>query len=277
MKNIKVIAIFTALNFLHQCSMSQEISTVGEIYNYEIGDEYHRAGNYNSDFDGYTLWQKIDEIVDKNYSTNGDTLLYNIYRQYSEFTESNPNWTYYDTTITEYYTNLDFPINNGDVDSVYSDTSWFNGRLINSHEHSIYWEYQLVWFVKGCGQGYHLFYYADDGSYYEGESWLVYYNKNGEEYGEPIIITNIYEKDFKEQELNVYPNPSFDKIFIKYDFTNSKNQTIEIFNIQGKLVERNLKINENNKCIEISKLPSGTYILRLTTNLKILETKFVKR
>jgi hypothetical protein len=276
-KYITTLSIFFLTVFFIVTMSGQEISTVEEIYDFEIGDEFHRAGNYYMIYEGHTLWQQIDEIIDKFYSTTGDTLFYSIYRQYSEYTDENPSWQYYDTTILEYYINLELPINDGDIDSVYSDSLWFNGRLINSYEYSIYWEYQLIWFVEGCGQGYHFFYYHDGMVHFEGESWIVYFNKNGEEYGEPIVITNNSEFDFTKPEIIVYPNPSLDKIFIKHRINNSKNQKIEIFNIQGQLVERITKFNKMNNCVDITKLQSGIYFLRLTLDSKILESKFIKR
>ena len=268
----KVITYITALLFLSLFSLGQEISTVGEIYDFEIGDEFHKWGM--NDFDEYYQWMLIDKIINKAFSTNNDTVFYTIYRQYSESTTSNPGWTYHDTTIVERYTELDLPINNGEIDSVYSDSTWFNERLINSSELDDYEWYALKWFVNGCGQAHYFYFdiYAN-----QIESWLVYFNKNGEEYGEPIVITNDSEFDFYKPELIVYPNPSFEKIFIKHGLNNSKSQTIEIFNLQGHLVERITKLTEMNNCVDITKLPSGIYFLKLTSESNTLETKFIKR
>ena len=53
-------------------TVSQEISTVGEIYDYEIGDIFH--------FDLFCWGCVIDEtkiqIINKYYSQNNDTLYY---------------------------------------------------------------------------------------------------------------------------------------------------------------------------------------------------------
>ena len=66
---------------------------------------------------------------------------------------------------------------------------------------------------------------------------------------EPVANSNDYI---------VYPNPSKDKIFIK----NVKNSTIEIINIEGKPVLQKKIISEQD-ALDISKLPSGIYYIKI--------------
>mgnify|MGYP005849756191 CR=1 FL=1 len=68
--------------------------------------------------------------------------------------------------------------------------------------------------------------------------------------------------------LTVYPNPSSQSIFLNSPW--SGNLTIEIFSLDGSLVYQQKKqlIRSTETRIDISKLPKGFYILKITTNNK---------
>lgn len=62
--------------------------------------------------------------------------------------------------------------------------------------------------------------------------------------------------------LNIYPNPAKDEIFI-----NSKelkgNYSIKIYNMTGSLVKETSYNSANNKSISVSNLPNGVYVLKI--------------
>jgi hypothetical protein len=68
----------------------------------------------------------------------------------------------------------------------------------------------------------------------------------------------------------LYPNPAFDKLFVRPDY--SANAIIVIYNLQGKQV-LNRQITEQ---IDISNLSKGLYIVKLIESGKVLVNKLVK-
>jgi uncharacterized protein YjdB len=77
-------------------------------------------------------------------------------------------------------------------------------------------------------------------------------------------------------ELKIFPNPSGDVIWLNYTVENLHEQYISILNSQGKIV-RNLPSSIlEDKNIDISGLPSGSYILQITNDKKSSFSKFVK-
>lgn len=72
--------------------------------------------------------------------------------------------------------------------------------------------------------------------------------------------------------INVYPNPASDYLFINQDKTGINN--IRIFNVAGKEIMNYQTINLDNKLkIDISKLPSGIYFIEVENKL----AKFIKK
>ena len=64
--------------------------------------------------------------------------------------------------------------------------------------------------------------------------------------------------------LNVYPNPTSDKLFIEGLNANESN-TVKVYDIQGKLVEE-LKLNSDNT-INISNLDKGIYLVKVANKV----------
>jgi len=71
--------------------------------------------------------------------------------------------------------------------------------------------------------------------------------------------------------FSIYPNPSADNITIE----SPQQSTIEIYNIQGQLIET-LAANNNTLNIDVSAFPNGIYILEMKTEKEIEVKKFVK-
>lgn len=69
-------------------------------------------------------------------------------------------------------------------------------------------------------------------------------------------------------EIGIYPNPAKNNIYID----NAENSVIELYNVLGKMVLRkeNASINEN---FDISNLPEGNYIIRLTKDNNVVTRK----
>ncbi len=84
-------------------------------------------------------------------------------------------------------------------------------------------------------------------------------------------ITSIIQQE-QGDSLLIYPNPSTDKINI--NFQNTHNAEYFIFNLSGALLDQNI-IYKNT--IDISSLPKGIYVVKITTDSQSLIEKFIKQ
>ncbi len=75
---------------------------------------------------------------------------------------------------------------------------------------------------------------------------------------------------------NIYPNPTKDKLSIDLFSTQKSIGNIEIYNIQGKIVQTNsIELSEGNNStqIDISSLPSASYIVKINYNETTISKK----
>ena len=88
------------------------------------------------------------------------------------------------------------------------------------------------------------------------------------------LIGNV-SKD-RVAEIKIYPNPSYDKIYIERKDNANDMVQLTIYNIfNSPLLESELK-TKNQIVLDISNLPKGVYILQLKTNDDILTKKIIK-
>lgn len=203
---IALIMTFILTGFSLLKVHGQEISTVYEIYNFEIADVFHFYA-WGSSYSSWYISHTNIEILDKYFSSTGDSLFYSrqISRVYS-CPEGTYNYYYTDTIEV---TNLNSLIHYGDLNSVYSDPDLYNNRIINYFEVYFYPnDYIENKWVEGCGEVYYHWYINDEPfDFIEEEIKLVYYLKGEEEWGEPFYV-DIPEIKVKSVAVNIYPNPS---------------------------------------------------------------------
>ncbi|MBP2615438.1 T9SS-dependent choice-of-anchor J family protein [Chryseobacterium jejuense] len=72
------------------------------------------------------------------------------------------------------------------------------------------------------------------------------------------------------QELEVYPNPSYDYVSLK---SKSKIVKAEVFDLAGRKVQEELTDNK----INVQQLPPGTYLMKITTVSKTYFRKIIKK
>ncbi|MFZ4740357.1 MAG: T9SS type A sorting domain-containing protein [Bacteroidales bacterium] len=78
----------------------------------------------------------------------------------------------------------------------------------------------------------------------------------------------------KVNEIELYPNPSKDIIQLKN--IDDKNATIQILNIEGKVIKQILFSELSIGKININNLPKGVYFVKVNDRNRILVNKFVK-
>lgn len=248
---------------------SQEISTVAEVYNFEVGDVFHRE---NSEFDLYGGFYELtnETVISKEYSTSGETLFYIFDVDCRYHSSENPNFVYSTYTYTLAFTSLNDLVNSGNIDYVSSNPELYNGRIINYYQIDFFEGWRKYRFVEGCGLAYYDYMY---GAYAGGvHKELLYYYKNGEEWGTPNIAVSTEESLALDNSIHVFPNPAGDHIYLQTDNNNSGD--LEILSLSGITVKK-AKLSTNQK-IDISELSPGIYILKLEQEGKQIFKKLLK-
>lgn len=98
---------------------------------------------------------------------------------------------------------------------------------------------------------------------------------NGKEYKSNILTnqgsySSVPDRVVKAQSLNVFPNPVSDVInfTLERDIIN-QHISIELFDVNGKLVHKEEQIADNTNTIALSNVNSGNYFLRVSSNEKV--------
>ncbi|MCD4793354.1 MAG: T9SS type A sorting domain-containing protein [Bacteroidales bacterium] len=80
----------------------------------------------------------------------------------------------------------------------------------------------------------------------------------------------------KKNEFVVYPNPAEDRIFINFNNISEINYSVEIFDLQGRLIKSDS--NNNQNYVDINNLINGVYIIRIIDELSnVYYSKFIKQ
>lgn len=270
---IIVLCIIGNVNFFNELS-AQNISTVAEIYDFDIGDifhieEYGVSGQY-----GISSIYNI-EIVEKFYTGNNNDTLFYVRDIVEETTSSGQplEYNYYIDTV--FYTELDSLIQSGNIDTVFSDPEFYNGRKINSL--TVYVPDYDMWiynYVEGCGQAYykHEWGSAGDNDYYYVE--LKYYKKGDEEWGTPVYVSVQENEKTEENRILVYPNPAND--FFKIHTESISVTQISVYSLTG---QEQIFIEDvpSDNIVDISVLSPGVYYLRIKAGDLVKTVKLLKR
>jgi hypothetical protein len=88
------------------------------------------------------------------------------------------------------------------------------------------------------------------------------------------IITGLLETDIKLN-LSAYPNPTTNYLMLQID-NFDKDLSYQLFDISGKLLESNT-VAANSTTINMEQMQTGTYLLKVTQNNKLVKTfKIIK-
>ena len=72
----------------------------------------------------------------------------------------------------------------------------------------------------------------------------------------------------KNYKLNIFPNPSKDIVNINIELENRQNINVKIINSIGQTImnESKLYAKSYNKHVDLNNLPSGSYMISITSN-----------
>ncbi len=285
------------------------MKTIKKIYDFNIGDEFHtfftdvRYGMNNTVYDG-TIQRVIQKVVSKTTYNPDTAITYQFERCQMIFNYLNyiVDTTYtYDTVTTVYsYCNFsDSSLFQMPRETFYRPIGIYENNFLTLKDYNNRLEYKYIdrldyYFNNNCWD----FTYIDPGpnvtQYYEGLGgpfynyyiWssylclkrinLVYYKKGETTWGSPIapnclsLINDVQELKPSASEVNIYPNPARNKVFVDLKNVDSKSVTIEIFSLEGKMLQQQTIATNSISEIDIQSLPSGMFVLKIRDKNQII-------
>ncbi|MGQ8335331.1 RICIN domain-containing protein [Sunxiuqinia sp. A32] len=90
------------------------------------------------------------------------------------------------------------------------------------------------------------------------------------------MTTDVFDRIMEDTDLSVYPNPADDILYISYsEYSKSEYSTLYLLSISGSVVMNiDIKSNGSSK-LNVSKLQSGIYLLKLTTSEGTITKKII--
>jgi hypothetical protein len=300
-KYLLLVFLFFALTAIK----SQSLMTVGEIYDYNIGDVFiTKFGGYSGP---PTYFKKV--ILNRYNNPANDSVMY-IYDAYSYTPPSCPNCTaIYDTIYgdTLIYTNLTDTMGAG----LGAKIHYWNGNCIDTAGYTGVWLDTVInnpvfcnklttrisrmengpQLVDSCYSYFEPFYgYEEYGrgigqiSYYyntcstgivpncELGAILLYYKKGNDSCGTQPIMSGINDLKLTNT-LSVFPNPFFTETHF-YFFEEQINSSLIITNILGEEVKK-LFFSGRQLTLEKGELTNGIYFAHIKNGNKSALTKLI--
>ena len=253
-------------------SISQDNSTWGDIYEYYVGDIFHK--NEYLVYNGWIPWTRltVSTVTDVTYTYGQDTVFIEFWIEdaYKEYPDS--IWTFESYSSTTMYVNLNtFCI----ADTVFHSPEHYGRKLSFIEDYATGSDTKWRKYLDGCGQINYFVEHID--AYPWKPSWqeikeIVYYKKGTEEWGTPNPIVSIEEKIEFDESILLFPNPTSNILNI----SNLSEQDIHLilaYSNNGSLIK---SYEGGTNFIDISEFPLGYYILILQTRNGWISKKFVK-
>jgi len=273
--NLFFLALISLLN-----THAQDTLTIAEIFDFNIGDEFHTEETGYSGNDGYDE-DNIRIVVDKFYSETLETLFY-VYDRTKRFSSpSIPFGTtsqFFDTVaVVDLDSFLPIGLGNEYIDSVYSDPDYFNGRQANST--NFYDKEPLSYilsihktFVEGCGNTEYHYYGLNGDMYSTMDRYMVYYKKGEEEYGEPLVLST---DEYQRFGFKLFPNPTSDYISWKSEVEIGTVNKVIIQTKNGQTIRTTSSFNGTK--IDLTDLKPGIYIINLVLDEGTIIRRIIKQ
>jgi hypothetical protein len=93
---------------------------------------------------------------------------------------------------------------------------------------------------------------------------------------DPSVSTAISAPNANADELTVFPNPASSVLFVNYQ-SDSKNNTIEIYDVRGQLIKTEKMNSLSKQSINISNLSKGLYLLKVSDGKSVQSERFIKQ
>ncbi len=90
------------------------------------------------------------------------------------------------------------------------------------------------------------------------------------------LSTTIDEEKLGEEAVFVYPNPANEFINVEFSGLNDENLSIEITDVFGKVVQKEISKNENQMFnLNVSSLAAGYYVLKISSGNSVIQKKII--
>jgi hypothetical protein len=270
---MKNLLLFSCLFFFF--SAYAQKFTVGEVYDFDIGDEFHIQ---NFVFNNPNPFWEIIRVKDKTFSGDSLTISYNFQVTTIKINPQTQAVETSDTVISKSYTGLSDSVDNKIVhfcrlnaDTFYKLCDldvWKNYSYVPDPDTcNIHFGVMSITYIKGAGGPFII----ESGSNAEHRSNVPeYYKKANSECGTRIFLG---KSKYSERQFKIFPNPATQEIKIHSD-TNLSGSTYSIVDLTGKIIEKGFPLQN---IINLEKIKKGTYVLILQKeNDKIFTTLFIK-
>jgi hypothetical protein len=237
---------------------SQELTTIGEVFNFNIEDEFHLRGPIGQWTSFITTHEKI---IDVNYSLDSNEVNYTIAREvYSTIFGILDTIPYLIDTISIEYTNLNSSMFY--YDDIFSQDTihYFDDNLCGAEiygaNHTFDGPEGIGVFERKWGIGIGLV--RDYSAAWTGssETELVYYIKNGVECNPANINVGI-EPLLNPSSVSVFPTLFANKLTIESNYKDEL--TVSIYSLTGQEL-LNQQITSSSIQLDLGFVEAGTYI-----------------
>ncbi len=90
------------------------------------------------------------------------------------------------------------------------------------------------------------------------------------------VVLPIPQNNYDRPDFRIYPNPASSIVHFTTGDYPGQIQTIELFDMQGRKVA-NIQPLQSTATLDISHLPDGVYIIRVSTSNDVMTRKLVKK
>jgi hypothetical protein len=92
------------------------------------------------------------------------------------------------------------------------------------------------------------------------------------------IETALSNKEVSFTGFKIYPNPVRNEITISSSSASADPLQISLFDLQGRLIKKvSISVSGTNHTIDVSAIPSGFYLIKITQGLLVNTTKIIKQ
>ena len=247
---------------------SQNIITVGEIFDFNVNDEFQSFNDIPQSGPPNAIRMKI---VEKHFSLWNDTVFYtrSFDNYFTEFnTYPSPHLDYFFSSYTDsiFYTNLNSNVFCPDTscDSIISTT--ICSVISNGWEIAAWDVYDSKVFGKGLGVIRDVHWVNQTSGNYDYK--LFYFKKDTLLCGTPDITTSINTNELSDL-VEIFPNPFISQATFRFGKT-PKNASLMFYDVHGQLVKQIINISSKSVTLNRDNLPAGLYLLRIEQDDKIL-------
>ena len=283
MKKILLTILFSTFAITVMC---QEILTIGEVFNFNIQDEFHITNLW-----GFPNGHKAT-VTDKWYSDTNDSVYYSIdYEKYHSEYDDELEIHYSTSSEVVMYTNLDSSIfTYHDLAELPEDSSLFFkydsliyidsilcNRQINGFDRQD-GDFESTYAHFEYGKGLGVTYQKEITSYIGEPDWeykLVYYKKDGLECGTPDgYLTSIESSVGTDSRFEVYPTIVQNWVYVK-DINSSNLYEISLIDLSGSTLITVTNLS-GDYSLNLEGIPSGLHIIMIQSNKSIFTKRIIK-